>query len=92
MGLWPVGVGNVRLYPVWYLGARSRGLHESSVWEGVDEGDGEGEVEDGSRHMVNSCRYVLKPCVFFGTCVESKHASKCIHQSEVILYSSPQSH
>ena len=48
MGLRVVGVGYVCLYSRWHVCARAGGLHESVVREGVEEGDGEGEVEDDS--------------------------------------------
>ena len=57
MGLRVVGVGYVRLYSGWHVCARAGGLHESVIREGVEEGDGEGEVEDGSSGLVSL--YVL---------------------------------
>ena len=57
MGLRVVGVGYVCLYSGWHVCARAGGLHESVVREGVEEGGGEGEVEDGSWGLVSL--YVL---------------------------------
>ena len=55
VGLRVVGVEYVCLYPGWHVCARAGGLHESVVREGVEEGDGEGEVEDGSWRLVRFC-------------------------------------
>ena len=55
LGIWLVGFVHVCLYSVRHLCSRSRGLHGSSVWEGVEEGDGGGEMEDDSWHLVKAC-------------------------------------
>ena len=52
MGLRVVDVGYVCLCFGWHVCARAGGLHESVVREGVEEGDGEGEVEDDSWRLV----------------------------------------
>ena len=52
VGVRGTGTGNVCLYPLRHVCARLGGLHESVVWEGVEEGEGEGEVEDGSWLLV----------------------------------------
>ena len=55
LGIWVVSFVYVCLYTVRHFCSRSRGLHGSSVWEGVEEGDGGGEMEDDSWHLVKSC-------------------------------------
>ena len=55
LGVWIVGVGYVHQRLMWDVCARPRGLYESIVWEGVEEGDGAGKVEDGPRHLVKLC-------------------------------------
>lgn len=69
LGVWIVGVGYVRIYFLWHVCARPRGLHESIVWEGVEEGDGEGEVEDGSWGLV---RFLSRPLHLLRNIIESK--------------------
>ena len=67
MGLRVVCLGYVCLYSGWHVCARAGGLHESVVREGVEEGDGEGEVEDGSWRLVRL--YVLSFTSSRGVCM-----------------------
>ena len=66
MGLQVIGVGYVCVYSGWHVCARAGGLYESVVLEGVEEGGGEGEVDNGSLGLVGL--YVLSFANFREAC------------------------
>ena len=62
---------------MWHVCARPRGVYESVIWKGVEEGNGEGEVEDGSWHLVESYKIVPQAFVFSGSFIVASNPPTC---------------